>query len=75
MTGVVIVNWNGRWLLDSCLEAVTARALVPVRSWSQMSARSTPAKFQFERTLPGPTRLHYRNKKFEPVDGFEALFA
>ena len=28
-----------------------------------------------ERALPGPTRLHYRNKKFEPVDGFEALFA
>ena len=23
---------------------------------------------------PGPTRLHYRNKKFEPADGFESLF-
>ena len=28
-----------------------------------------------ERALPGPTRLHYRNKKFEPTGGFEALFA
>jgi hypothetical protein len=24
--------------------------------------------------MPGPTRLHYRNKRFEPVDGFEGLF-
>ncbi len=24
--------------------------------------------------LPGPTRLMYRNKRFEPVGGFEALF-
>jgi 8-oxo-dGTP pyrophosphatase MutT (NUDIX family) len=27
-----------------------------------------------ERALPGPTRLHYRNRRFEPTDGFEALF-
>lgn len=27
-----------------------------------------------ERALPGPTRLHYRNRRFEPVGGFEALF-
>jgi 8-oxo-dGTP pyrophosphatase MutT (NUDIX family) len=27
-----------------------------------------------ERAMPGPTRLQYRNKLFEPVDGFEALF-
>ncbi|MDB5851381.1 MAG: hydrolase [Rhodoferax sp.] len=27
-----------------------------------------------ERALPGPTRLRFRNKRFEPVDGFEALF-
>jgi len=27
-----------------------------------------------ERALPGPTRLRYRNKLFEPVEGFEALF-
>jgi len=27
-----------------------------------------------ERALPGPTRLRYRNKRFEPVDGFEGLF-
>jgi 8-oxo-dGTP pyrophosphatase MutT (NUDIX family) len=27
-----------------------------------------------EPALPGPTRLCYRNKRFEPVDGFEALF-
>ena len=28
-----------------------------------------------ERALPGPTRLHYRNRRFEPATGFEALFA
>ena len=28
-----------------------------------------------QRALPGPTRLVYRNKRFEPEDGFEALFA
>jgi len=27
-----------------------------------------------ERALPGPTRLYYRNKRFEPIDGFEAMF-
>lgn len=27
-----------------------------------------------ERALPGPTRLHYRNKRFEPTGGFDALF-
>ncbi len=27
-----------------------------------------------ERAMPGPTRLRYRNKLFEPMDGFEALF-
>jgi 8-oxo-dGTP pyrophosphatase MutT (NUDIX family) len=27
-----------------------------------------------ERALPGPTRLHYRNRRFEPAGGFEALF-
>ena len=27
-----------------------------------------------EQALPGPTRLCYRNKRFEPVDGFDALF-
>jgi 8-oxo-dGTP pyrophosphatase MutT (NUDIX family) len=26
------------------------------------------------RALPGPTRLRYRNRRFEPMDGFEALF-
>lgn len=26
------------------------------------------------RALPGPTRLIYRNRRFEPVGGFEALF-
>ena len=26
------------------------------------------------REMPGPTRLRYVNKRFEPVDGFEALF-
>ena len=28
-----------------------------------------------ERALPGPTRLHYCNQRFEPLEGFEALFA
>lgn len=28
-----------------------------------------------ERALPGPTRLHYRNRRYEPAEGFEALFA
>lgn len=28
-----------------------------------------------ERALPGPTRLHYRNRRFEPNGGFEGLFA
>jgi len=27
-----------------------------------------------ERAMPGPTRLRYRNKRFEPDGGFEALF-
>ncbi|MBX9960771.1 MAG: NUDIX hydrolase, partial [Burkholderiaceae bacterium] len=27
-----------------------------------------------ERALPGPTRLRYGRKRFEPEDGFEALF-
>jgi 8-oxo-dGTP pyrophosphatase MutT (NUDIX family) len=26
------------------------------------------------RALPGPSRLHYRNKRFEPIEGFESLF-
>lgn len=28
-----------------------------------------------EAALPGPTRLRYRNKRFEPLGGFEGLFA
>ena len=28
-----------------------------------------------ERALPGPSRLIYRNKRFEPAGGFEGLFA
>ncbi|HEX9718980.1 MAG TPA: NUDIX hydrolase [Ramlibacter sp.] len=28
-----------------------------------------------ERALPGPTRLHYRNRRFEPAGGYDALFA
>jgi hypothetical protein len=27
-----------------------------------------------ERALPAPTRLYYRNERFEPEGGFEALF-
>jgi hypothetical protein len=25
--------------------------------------------------MPGPTRLYYRNKRFEPLAGFDSLFA
>jgi hypothetical protein len=28
-----------------------------------------------ERALPGPSFLVYRNERFEPMDGFQALFA
>ncbi|MCX8518354.1 MAG: NUDIX hydrolase [Rhodoferax sp.] len=28
-----------------------------------------------QRAMPGPTRLHYRNQRFEPAQGFAALFA
>lgn len=28
-----------------------------------------------ERALPGPTRLQYRNRRFEPAEGLEALFS
>ncbi len=28
-----------------------------------------------ERALPGPTRLQWRDRRFEPVDGFDALFS
>lgn len=28
-----------------------------------------------ERAMPGPTRLWFRGKKFEPMDGFETLFS
>ncbi|MEI8155913.1 MAG: NUDIX hydrolase [Burkholderiales bacterium] len=34
-----------------------------------------PAHSVKQQALPGPTRLMYRNSRFEPVDGFEALFA
>jgi 8-oxo-dGTP pyrophosphatase MutT (NUDIX family) len=34
-----------------------------------------PAHSVAQRALPGVSRLLYRNKRFEPVDGFEALFA
>lgn len=34
-----------------------------------------PAHSVRQQALPGQTRLLYRNKRFEPVDGFEALFA
>ncbi len=27
-----------------------------------------------ERALPGPTRLHYRNRRFEPAEGLAALY-
>jgi hypothetical protein len=37
----------------------------PGDSWHSVRARA----------MPGPTRLRYRNKRFEPEQGFEALFA
>lgn len=33
-----------------------------------------PAHSQRARALPGPTRLVYRHQRFEPLEGFEALF-
>jgi 8-oxo-dGTP pyrophosphatase MutT (NUDIX family) len=33
-----------------------------------------PAHSVSQRALPGPTRLLYRNSRFEPVNGFDALF-
>ena len=27
------------------------------------------------RAMPGPTRLRYINKKFEPAEGFDSLFS
>ena len=27
-----------------------------------------------ERALPAPTRLHYRDRRLEPADGFDAFF-
>lgn len=33
-----------------------------------------PLHSQPEQAMPGPTRLYYRNKRFEPAHGFEALF-
>lgn len=33
-----------------------------------------PAHSVTKRALPGPSRLLFQNKRFEPVDGFEALF-
>ena len=46
----------------------------PVRrhvNWSALlhSERPVPG-----RVFPGPTRLTYRNKRFEPARGFESLF-
>ena len=34
-----------------------------------------PAHSVRQQALPGQTRLLYRNQRFEPVDGFDALFA
>ena len=34
-----------------------------------------PAHSVAQRALPGVSRLLYKNKRFEPVEGFEALFA
>ena len=34
-----------------------------------------PEHSQPQRVMPGPTRLHHRNQRFEPSGGFEALFA
>jgi hypothetical protein len=34
-----------------------------------------PRHSVLERAMPGPTRLVYRNQRFEPAEGFDALFA
>lgn len=33
-----------------------------------------PRHSKATRAMPGPTRVYFRNRRFEPADGFEALF-
>jgi len=37
--------------------------------------RGDPGHPLARRAMPGPTRLMFRNKRFEPIDGYDALFA
>jgi 8-oxo-dGTP pyrophosphatase MutT (NUDIX family) len=58
----------------------TAPALVAPEPFDEQGERvicypGDPRHSIRTRAMPGPTRLRYRNKRFEPEQGFEALFA
>lgn len=67
--------------VGSVMDAARARLppLVQPESFDEGGTRvlcypGDPAHSVTQRALPGVTRLLYRNKRFEPVQGFEALF-
>ena len=68
--------------VDSVIQAARARLppLVLPEAFDEDGTRvlcypGDPAHSVRQQALPGRTRLMYRNKRFEPVGGFEALFA
>jgi 8-oxo-dGTP pyrophosphatase MutT (NUDIX family) len=67
--------------VDSVMQAARAQLppLVLPESFDEAGTRvlcypGDPAHSVKQQALPGQTRLMYRNKRFEPVQGFEALF-
>jgi 8-oxo-dGTP pyrophosphatase MutT (NUDIX family) len=68
--------------VDSVLGAARARRppVIQPASFTQGEDRilcypGDPRHPVAERALPGPTRLRFRAQRFEPIDGFESLFA
>jgi 8-oxo-dGTP pyrophosphatase MutT (NUDIX family) len=68
--------------VESVMQAARAQRppLILPESFDQANTRvlcfpGDPAHSVQLQAMPGPTRLMYRNQRFEPVDGFEALFA
>jgi hypothetical protein len=68
--------------VESVMQAARAQRppLILPESFDQANTRvlcfpGDPAHSVRLQAMPGPTRLMYRNQRFEPVDGFEALFA
>jgi 8-oxo-dGTP pyrophosphatase MutT (NUDIX family) len=68
--------------VDSVMQAARAQLppLIQPESFDEAGTRvvcypGDPAHSVRQRAIPGQTRLMYRNKRFEPVDGFESLFA